>query len=74
MEKSRLIHQIEINQEDLDEFLVTSDPDGKMDSIKGENKQLRHQIAALKNQLQQQEKYSQETIDKLYHLKDEEKR
>ena len=42
--------------------------------FKKENKELRQKISVLKGQLSSQEKHSQETLDKLYHLKDEEKR
>jgi predicted nucleotide-binding protein (sugar kinase/HSP70/actin superfamily) len=58
----------------LEEFIPTNQTDVKMDAIKIENKDLKVRIAKIKEELTVQERSSKTAINKIYELKDEEKR
>ena len=75
IERDHLKLQMARNQEDVKEFTVPpGDADPKMDIIKRDNRELKAQIIGLKAQLRRQENASKETLNKMYELKDEEKR
>lgn len=70
-QKQELKGTIAKNEQDLGEFIPSNEGDSKMESLRLENKELKHKISKVKETLTIQEKNSQATIGKIYELKDE---
>ena len=55
-EREKITIQIKKNEEDINEFMPTDTSEGKLESLKNENKDLKQKISQLKEYLTNQER------------------